>query len=177
MNLYIRFIPRALETAHFSPEQIMPYLDFFQSEVGELKSETGAYASWKSRQRLTVDQIQRLGEIEQKIYKLEEDFPLRSEKHRDLRRKMCGLLSLAMSALDHVHADIYMSYDDGKKYKVGYEKVASDYDGETELLASRWKEASESLIRSFTRVYETDEEASAEALRLEMQTILEIALK
>jgi hypothetical protein len=177
MNLYIQYIPRALETGKFSPYLIIPCCYFFQLEVGDLKSETGAYASWKSRQELAVSQIQQLAEIEREIYRLEEDFPSRSEEHQVLRRKMCGLLSLAMSALDHVYADIYMSYDEGKKYKVGYEKVASEYGGGTELLASAWKVTSGSLIRSFSRMYDTDEEASAEALRLEMQTILETALE
>lgn len=177
MNLYIQYIPRALETGKFSPYLIIPCYYFFQSEVGELKSETGAYASWKSRQRLTVNQIQRLGEIEQEIYRLEEDFPLRSEEHRDLRRKMCGLLSSAMNALDCLHARIYMREYEGKKYKDSYQKVASDYNGETELLASRWKETLGSLTRSFTEVSETDVDVSVAAMQRKMQTILEIALK
>lgn len=165
MNLYIRFIPKALETANFSSDQIMPCFRYFQSELKELTMETGDYASWKSRQSLNDSQSQQLAEIERKIHELEEGFPSRSKEHQRLRETMCGLLYAAMNALDLMHAGLYTRNYEGKKYKEGYEKIASECSDKTELLASAWEEA----LGSLTGGYKTSVE--------EMQTILRTELK
>jgi hypothetical protein len=153
MDLYIRFIPDAMQTAGFPSHIIRKCSKAFASKSA---MEDESYAQWKSG-GMRQSQRQCLEDIEGKIKQLELDYFSNQGEHQRLREVMCILLHKTMNALVVRDGGLYpigTSRAEGE-YQQSYHTAASEFEDRSELFASAWEKALGWLTdRYFTSVEE-----------------------